>query len=156
MEETNRAMRAYFTDELGRLREAITNELRVSAAQRLLQEALPILNDMDDLLDRSEDVSQDENTARAWRALEAYRRRFYNGLRRLGLEEIRVVENETVFDPYIHECMHSIEPDSLPGGEEPPPGTIVKVRRRGYLFQKELFQAPKVIIQGGEKDGASQ
>lgn len=150
MEETNRAMRAYFTDELGRLREAVTQELRVRASQRLLQEVLPVLNDMDDLLARSEEAAQDEQTARLWRALEAYRRRFYNGLRRLGLEEIKVAAGETPFDPYVHECVSTVEAVPAEGDQMPPAGTIVGVRRRGYLFQNELFQAPQVVIRGGE------
>jgi molecular chaperone GrpE (heat shock protein) len=150
-EESNRAMRAYFTDELGRLREAITQELRVRASQKLLQEVLPILNDMDDLLARGNEAAQDEQTARLWRALEAYRRRFYNGLRRLGLEEITVVEGETLFDPYIHECVSAVAEEPVETGEEMHPGAlIIGVRRRGYLFQNELFQPPQVIIRGGE------
>ena len=155
MEETNRTMRAYFTDDIGRLREAVTNELRTRAALRLLQDTVPILNDLDDLLERSEEAAHDETTARLWRALEAFRRRFYNGLRRLGLEEIHVVENETLFDPYIHECIDSREAVSGTQAEEIPPDTIVKVKRRGYLFQNELFEAPQVIIQGGETNGIS-
>lgn len=151
LEETNRSMRAYFTDELGRLREAVTQELRVRASQKLLQEVLPVLNDMDDLLARADEAAQDEQTARLWRALEAYRRRFYNGLRRLGLEEIKVVEGETLFDPYVHECVSMVEgsPDDA-DGRGVPPGIIVGVRRRGYLFKDELFQAPQVLIRGGE------
>jgi molecular chaperone GrpE (heat shock protein) len=155
MEENNRTMRAYFTDELGRLREAITDELRDRAALRLLQDVVPILNDLDDLLERSKEAAQDETTARLWRALEAFRRRFYNGLLRLGLEEVHVVENETMFDPYIHECVDARDDAFESDAEEISPDTIVKVKRRGYMFQNELFQAPQVIIQGGQANDIS-
>lgn len=154
MEESNRAMRAYFTDEIGRLRDSIIGELRLRAAQQLLQEMVPVLNDLDDLLARSEEALQNETTARLWRALQAFRRRLFNGMRRLGLEELEVLENQTVFDPYLHECVNSI--DELPPGDDaPPPGTVVRVKRKGYLFQSQLFQAPQVIIQGGEKNDVS-
>ncbi len=139
------AMRAYFTEELGRLREAIYGELRIRAVRQFLQEVISILNDLDELLERSAEAALNETTVRIWNALEAYRRRFYNCLRRLGLEEIKIAEKETIFDPHVHECV-----DTVDGAEkEIPPGMIVKVRRRGYLFQKELFQAPQVIITGG-------
>ena len=153
MEESDRAMRSYFTDELGKLREAIINELHIRAVQRVLPELLRIFNDLDDLLMRSEEAAKDESPARLWRVLGAYHRSFYNGLHRLGLEQINVVEKETIFDPHLHECVDTIEDEQFTGAEELPPGTIVKVRRKGYLFQKELFQVPQVIIKGGEKDG---
>jgi molecular chaperone GrpE (heat shock protein) len=155
MEEADRATRSYFTGTLDKLREAITNELHVRAAQRLLVDVLPILNDLDDLLTRSEEAAQDERTARLWNALAAYRRRFYHGLRRLGLEEIRVVERETMFDPDLHECVEPREGEEFPDTEMVPHGAILKVCRKGYRFREELFHAPQVIIKQGE-DHVSQ
>ena len=157
MERADLAMRSYFTDELGRLREAITDELYVRATQRLLMDILPILNGLDNLLIRPEFTcpevtTQNEQTTHLWNTLGAYRRSFYNCLRRLGLEEISIVEGETMFNPDIHECVEPGEGEELPDTETLLDGAILKVRRRGYHFRGELFQAPQVIIKGGEDD----
>ena len=150
MAESDRAMRGYFTDEMGRLREAITSELYVQAVLRLLSDLLPILNDLDSLLERPEFTlcpeAMSDDTARLQKALLAYRRRFYNGLRRLGVEEMAVAVGETLFDPHLHEGVEPDEGDQLGDTGALPEGTIIRVLRKGYLFRNELFQAPQVVV----------
>jgi len=149
-EEADRALRGYFTDELGKLRGAILDELSLRAALRLLTELLPVLNDFDLLLqaDGPASFQGDENgeAARLREALLTYRRRLYTGLRRLGLGEMPIVEGETAFDPFLHEAAPPDPDEEFPGAEAVAEGTILKVRRRGYLFRNDVLQTARVVV----------
>jgi molecular chaperone GrpE (heat shock protein) len=136
------ALRGFFTQELEKLRCAIQVELRIRAAQQVLRDLLPVLNDMDDEI-RGFECGAGEEAVRALRALQSTRRRIYAVLRKLGLEQIPVTEGETDYSPELHECAgRSGETSAVP------PGRILSVRRQGYFFRGELYQAAQVIIAG--------
>jgi molecular chaperone GrpE (heat shock protein) len=140
------AMRGFFTQELEKLRSAIQVELRIRAAQQVLRDLLPVLNDLDEEL-RQFEGGTDEAAPDALRPLLNTRRRIYAALRKLGLEQLPVTANETDFDPDLHECVETAAPGEAAG--DFPRGRIIAVKRNGYFFRGDLFQTPLVIITGG-------
>jgi molecular chaperone GrpE (heat shock protein) len=142
-ESADLALRGFFTQELEKLRSAIQVELRIRAAQQILRDLLPVLNDLDEEIHTVECLPPEE-TARLLRPLQSTRRRIYAALRKLGLEQIPVTEGETEYNPELHECAGTVEVETSAGTT----GRIVSLKRQGYFFRGELYQASLVVIAG--------
>jgi len=107
------------------------------ANERLILEILPVLDDLDRVLDHvPEDSSQEVGTLADGVLL--VRKTFYNALQKFGLQEI-VTEAEK-FDPNLHEaltCIDSAEHDD---------GTIIAVNRKGYKLEDRVIRAAQVTV----------
>ena len=66
----------------------------------------------------------------------------------LGLQEIPVEAGVTRFDPKLHEAADS-RAAPVPGPQDNiPPGTILAVKRPGYMVRDRVFRPPLVLVKG--------
>lgn len=133
-------VRAHFTREMNELRTSLHDRLVTEAAIDVFSTLLPALDDMDHVLREA----SAQGDVRGYESLRLVRRRLRDAFSRVGIEEIRVEEGLTLFDPKIHEGQPY-------DGEDPklhslPPTTIVEVQRMGYVAGEKVLRCTVVSV----------
>jgi len=109
-------------------------ELRRTAAEGLVAELLPVLDNFERALQHA-----DESEPEAFReGVAMIARQFSDLLQRTGLEAVD--PSGQIFDPELHEAVQRIE------GSEYRPGTVVSVFSKGYLFGGRLLRPAMVAV----------
>jgi molecular chaperone GrpE len=106
------------------------------AAERLVKELLPVLDDLERALaaaDEHEEAKLEEGVRLVHRAL-------VDALRKEGLAEI---ETDGQFDPHVHEALLS-QPD-----DEKEAGEILDVLQKGYRIGDKVVRPARVIVVAG-------
>ncbi len=108
-------------------------ELTTRANERLVNELLPVLDDLERALEAAgahEEAKLEEGVQLVHRSLAAL-------LERHGLKEI---ETEGAFDPHVHEALLA-QPGE--GAEE---GSVLQVLQKGYRLGDKVLRPARVIV----------
>ena len=108
-------------------------ELTSRAAQRLVNELLPVLDD----LERALDAAEEHEEAKLEDGVRLVHRSLVGALQKEGLAEI---ETEGAFDPNVHEALLS-QPD-----DEKESGQILDVLQKGYRLGDRVLRPARVIV----------
>ena len=109
------------------------------AAERLVKELLPVLDD----LERALVAADDHEEAKLEDGVRLVHRSLADSLRREGLEEI---PTEGVFDPHVHEALLSQPSDAVEG-------TVIEVLQKGYRLGDRVMRPARVVIAAPKTDG---
>jgi len=110
-------------------------ELRLRAAETVVESLLPVMDNMSRALDAGDRHEEGQLLA----GLNLVAGQLRGTLAGHGLEEIEV-EPGTMFDPEYHEAIVAQE------SEEYDEGTVTQVLERGYLLHGKLLRPAKVIV----------
>ena len=102
------------------------------AAERLVKELLPVLDD----LERALDAAEEHEEAKLEEGVRLVHRALAGALQKEGLQEI---ETDGKFDPHVHEALLS-QPD-----DESESGAILDVLQKGYRLGDKVLR-PAVIV----------
>jgi molecular chaperone GrpE len=108
-------------------------ELFSRANERLLNELLPVLDD----LERALEAASQHEEAKLEEGVELVHRSLSGLLARHGLTEI---ETEGAFDPHVHEALLAQPAD---GAEE---GSVLQVLQKGYRLGDRVLRPARVIV----------
>jgi molecular chaperone GrpE len=108
-------------------------ELTQRANERLLNELLPVLDD----LERALEAAAEHEEAKLEEGVQLVHRSLAALLERQGLTEI---DTEGVFDPHVHEALLS-QPGE--GAEE---GSVLQVLQKGYRLGDKVLRPARVIV----------
>ena len=114
------------------------------AAESLVQELLPVL----DNLERALDASEHHEEAKVADGVRKVRQQLVDLLHRRGLEPIEA-EPGGAFDPHVHEAL-SHQPS------EHPEGKIADVWQRGYRLGDRVVRAARVVVSSGAEEDRSE
>jgi molecular chaperone GrpE len=103
------------------------------AAERLVVELVPVLDD----LERALDAAEQHEEAKLEEGVALVHRAFVDALRKEGLTEI---ETDGRFDPNVHEALLA-QP-----AEDKEPGTILQVVQKGYRLGDKVLRPARVIV----------
>lgn len=110
------------------------NEMKKTAAEGLVSELLPVLDNFQRAI-----VHADDGEPEAFReGVEMIAKQFADLLARAGLEPIDPIGHQ--FNPELHEAVQRIE------GSEYAPGTVVAVFTKGYIFGGRLIRPAMVTV----------
>jgi molecular chaperone GrpE len=109
----------------------------VRAAESLVGDLLPVL----DNLERALDASEHHEEAKVAEGVQLVKQELVDLLTRRGLEEIDA-EPGSQFDPHVHEAL-SHQPS------EHPEGTIAAVWQRGYRVGSRVVRPARVVVSSG-------
>jgi molecular chaperone GrpE len=108
------------------------------AAERLVKELLPVLDDLERAL-----VAADEHEeAKLEEGVRLVHRSLADALRREGLEEI---PTEGEFDPHVHEAL-------LSQPSEAEEGTVIEVLQKGYRLGDRVLRPARVVVAAPEAE----
>ena len=105
------------------------------AAERLVKELLPVLDDLERALEaaaRHEEATLEDGVRLVHRALS-------DALRKEGLTEIAT---EGAFDPHVHEAL-------LSQPSEEPEGSVIQVIQKGYELGDRVLRPARVVVSAG-------
>jgi molecular chaperone GrpE len=108
------------------------------AAERLVKELLPVLDDLERALvaaDEHEEAKLEEGVRLVHRSLAA-------ALSKEGLEEIAT---EGAFDPHVHEAL-------LSQPSEADEGTVIEVLQKGYRLGDRVLRPARVVVAAPKTD----
>jgi len=108
-------------------------EVTARANERLLNELLPVLDD----LERALEAAALHEEAKLEEGVQLVHRSLASLLERHGLQEI---EAEGAFDPHVHEALLS-QP-----GEGAESGTVLQVIQKGYRLGDRVLRPTRVIV----------
>jgi len=108
-------------------------EVTARANERLLNELLPVLDD----LERALEAAASHEEAKLEEGVQLVHRSLASLLERHGLSEI---EAEGAFDPHVHEALLS-QP-----GEGAESGTVLQVIQKGYRLGDRVLRPTRVIV----------
>ena len=108
-------------------------ELTSRAAQRLVNELLPVLDD----LERALDAAEEHEEAKLEDGVRLVHRALSDTLRKHGLAEI---ETDGAFDPHVHEALLSQPDDDVESG------TVLQVLQKGYRLGDKVLRPARVIV----------
>jgi molecular chaperone GrpE len=108
-------------------------ELSQRANERLLNELLPILDD----LERALEAAAQHEEAKLEEGVRLVHRSLLGLVERHGLKEI---ETEGAFDPHVHEALLT-QPGE--GAEE---GSVLQVLQKGYTLGDRVLRPARVIV----------
>jgi molecular chaperone GrpE len=108
-------------------------ELFSRANEHLLNELLPVLDD----LERALEAASQHEEAKLEEGVELVHRSLSSLLARHGLTEI---ETEGAFDPHVHEALLAQPAD---GAEE---GSVLQVLQKGYRLGDRVLRPARVIV----------
>ena len=108
-------------------------DLTSRAAQRLVNELLPVLDD----LERALAAAEEHEEAKLEDGVRLVHRSLVDALQREGLAEI---ETDGAFDPHVHEALLS-QPD-----DEKESGEIIDVLQKGYRLGDRVLRPARVIV----------
>jgi molecular chaperone GrpE len=114
--------------------------LSARATERLVQELLPIVDD----LERALEAAEQHEEAKLEEGVRLVHRQLASALEREGLAEI---EADGKFDPHVHEALLSQPSDA----EE---GSVIEVLQKGYRLGDRVVRPARVIVAATkESDG---
>jgi molecular chaperone GrpE len=102
------------------------------AAERLVRELVPVLDD----LERALQAAEEHEEAKLEEGVRLVHRQLAESLRREGLEEI---PTEGKFDPHLHEALLAQPVDAESG-------TIVEVLQKGYRLGDRVLRPARVVV----------
>ncbi|MFL5929667.1 MAG: nucleotide exchange factor GrpE, partial [Gaiellaceae bacterium] len=106
--------------------------LAARAAERLVKELLPVLDDLERAL-----VAADEHEeAKLEDGVRLVHRSLADALRREGLEEI---PTDGAFDPHVHEALLSQPSEAVEG-------TVIEVLQKGYRLGDRVLRPARVVV----------
>ena len=108
-------------------------ELTTRANERILNELLPVLDD----LERALEAASAHEEAKLEEGVELVHRSFAAVLARHGLTPI---ETDGAFDPHVHEALLA-QP-----GEGAEPGSVLQVLQKGYRLGDRVLRPARVIV----------
>ncbi len=114
------------------------------AAESLVHELLPVL----DNLERALDASEHHEQAQVAEGVQLVRQQLIGLLQRRGLEEI-VAEPGGAFDPHVHEALSQQPSDH-------PEGAIAEVWQRGYRLGDRVARPARVVVSTGNQIAGSE
>ena len=106
--------------------------LAARAAERLVRELLPVLED----LERALQAAEEHEEAELEEGVRLVHRQLAEALRKEGLEEI---STEGKFDPHVHEAL-------LSQPSEAEAGTVVEVVQKGYRLGDRVLRPARVVV----------
>jgi molecular chaperone GrpE len=107
-------------------------ELYEYASMEAVRALLPVLDDFERSLKAE---SSDKEYVKG---MELIYQRFYDGLKKLGLEPI--ISQGEPFDPHVHHAVDTVET------EEAPPDTVLEEFQRGYNFKGRMLRPAMVKV----------
>jgi molecular chaperone GrpE len=110
------------------------------AHERLVNELLPVLDD----LERALEAAEQHEEAKLEEGVRLVHRSLAEALEREGLAEI---ETNGKFDPHVHEALLTQPSDA----EE---GSVIEVLQKGYRLGDRVLRPSRVVV-AGPKDGDS-
>ena len=108
-------------------------ELTARANERLVNELLPVLDD----LERALEAAAEHEEAKLEEGVQLVHRSLASLLERHGLREI---ETEGAFDPHVHEALLS---QPAEGADE---GSVLQVLQKGYRLGDKVLRPARVIV----------
>jgi molecular chaperone GrpE len=111
------------------------------AAESLVRELLPVL----DNLERALDASEHHEEAKVAEGVQLVRQQLIDLLHKRGLEPIEA-EPGAVFDPHVHEALSQQPSDH-------PEGAIAAVWQRGYRLGSRVVRPTRVVVSSGAGEG---
>jgi molecular chaperone GrpE len=102
------------------------------AAERLVKELLPVLDD----LERALEAAEAHEEAKLEEGVALVQRSLADALSREGLEEI---PTEGAFDPHVHEAL-------LSQPSEAEEGTVIEVLQKGYRLGDRVLRPARVVV----------
>jgi molecular chaperone GrpE len=108
-------------------------ELTRRANERLLNELLPVLDD----LERALEAAEEHEEAKLEEGVQLVHRSLASLLERHGLTEI---DTEGAFDPHVHEALLA---QPAEGAEE---GSVLQVLQKGYRLGDKVLRPARVIV----------
>jgi len=102
------------------------------AAERLVRELLPVLDD----LERALQAAEQHEEAELEEGVRLVHRQLADALRKEGLEEI---PTEGKFDPHLHEAL-------LAQPAEAEEGTVIEVLQKGYRLGDRVLRPARVVV----------
>ena len=111
-------------------------ELTSRANERLLNELLPVLDD----LERALEAAAEHEEAKLEEGVRLVHRELVEALAREGLVE---VETDGQFDPHVHEALLS-----QPSEQED--GSVLEVLQKGYRLGDRVLRPARVVVSQGE------
>jgi len=116
-----------------RKREArLQSERAQHAAERLVKELLPVLDD----LERALEAAAEHEEAKLEEGVSLVHRELRDALAREGLEEIAT---DVRFDPHVHEALLSQRSDA----DE---GSVIEVVQKGYRLGDRVLRPARVVV----------
>jgi molecular chaperone GrpE len=110
--------------------------VRGTLASSIILELLPVL----DSFDIAYDFIPDDLKEHKWlKGTDQIRMQLLDVLRREGVEQIKVAEGETLFDPAVHEAIEEVE-------SEKPEGTIIEEMQKGYTMNGRVIRPARVKV----------
>ena len=106
--------------------------LATRAAERLVRELLPVLED----LERALQAAEEHEEAKLEEGVRLVHRQLAEALRKEGLEEI---STDGKFDPHVHEAL-------LSQPSEAEAGTVVEVVQKGYRLGDRVLRPARVVV----------
>jgi molecular chaperone GrpE len=114
--------------------------LSTRAAERLVKELLPIVDD----LERALEAAEEHEEAKLEEGVRLVQRQLASVLEREGLAEI---ETKGRFDPHVHEAL-------LSQPSEAEEGSVIEVLQKGYRLGDRVLRPARVIVAAPkESDG---
>jgi molecular chaperone GrpE len=109
------------------------SDLTARAAERVVKELLPVLDD----LERALDAAEDHEEAKLEEGVRLVQRALSDALAKEGVAEI---ETDGKFDPHVHEALLS-QPD-----DDFETGAILQVLQKGYRLGDKVLRPARVIV----------
>jgi molecular chaperone GrpE len=113
--------------------------LSARAAERLVKELLPIVDD----LERALTAAEEHEEATLEEGVRLVHRQLAGALEREGLTEI---PTEGKFDPHVHEAL-------LSQPSEQDEGTVIEVLQKGYSLGDRVLRPARVVIAAPKENG---
>jgi len=114
--------------------------LAARAAERLVKELLPVLDD----LERALEAAEQHEEAKLEDGVRLVHRALVEALRKEGLHEIAV---DGGFDPHVHEAL-------LSQPSEEPEGAVIQVLQKGYEMGDRVLRPARVVVSSGTPEDA--
>jgi molecular chaperone GrpE len=102
------------------------------AAERLVRELLPVLDD----LERALQAAEQHEEAKLEEGVRLVHRQLADALRKEGVQEI---PTEGKFDPHLHEAL-------LAQPSEAEQGTVIEVLQKGYRLGDRVLRPARVVV----------
>jgi molecular chaperone GrpE len=116
-------------------------ELYARAAERLVRELVPILDD----LERALEAASEHEEAKLEEGVRLVHRSLADALAKEGLAEIAT---DGTFDPHTQEAL-------LSQPSEAEEGTIIQVVQKGYTLGDRVLRPARVVISSGAGEGSA-
>jgi molecular chaperone GrpE len=131
---------AEFENFKKRMQKETAERLQFST-EKLLADLLPVLDDLDRVLDHIPDKGSKEVHSIA-EGVKLVQKNMLAALGKHGLKEVSALGH--TFDPNVHEAISTSQ------DEKSKPDTVITVHRKGYTMHDRLLRAAMVTVNKGE------